>query len=73
MLSPMQRISEMADPLHFGTFGGFWTKILYFVFGVILSGLSLSGVYVFSARIRNASMKAGARTHSTAAALEAAA
>jgi len=73
MLSPMQRISEMADPLHFGTFGGFWTKILYFVFGVILSGLSLSGVYVFSARIRNASMKAGARARPSVTALEAAA
>lgn len=62
-LSPMQRVSEMADPLHFGTFGGFPTKILYFVFGVILSGLSLSGVYVFSARIRNAQAKADAKAH----------
>ncbi|MEM9617784.1 MAG: PepSY-associated TM helix domain-containing protein [Pseudomonadota bacterium] len=57
-LSAMQRVSEMADPLHFGTFGGFWTKILYFLFGVILSAMSLSGVYVFSARIRNADAKA---------------
>jgi len=57
-LSPMQRVSEMADPLHFGTFGGFATKMLYFGFGVILSGMSLSGVYVFSARIRNADRKA---------------
>ena len=60
-LSPMQRVSEMADPLHFGTFGGFWTKMLYFIFGVILSGLSLSGVYVYSKRIRNADDKAQAK------------
>ncbi|MGF1462491.1 MAG: PepSY-associated TM helix domain-containing protein [Maricaulaceae bacterium] len=51
-LAPYQRISEAADPLHFGYFGGFATKLLYLVFGVILSGMSLSGVYVYSARIR---------------------
>ena len=60
-LSPMQRISEMADPLHFGTFGGFWTKMLYFFFGVVLSGMSLSGVYIFSKRIRNAEAKAATK------------
>ncbi|MEM9287658.1 MAG: PepSY-associated TM helix domain-containing protein [Pseudomonadota bacterium] len=49
-----QRVSEAADPLHFGTFGGIWTKLLYFVFGAILSALSLSGVYIYSARIRKA-------------------
>ena len=54
-LSPHQRISEMADPLHFGTFGGLATKILYLVFGIVLSGLGLSGIYIFSARIRRAS------------------
>ncbi len=57
-LSAMQRIGEMADPLHFGTFGGLATRILYFVFGAILSAMSLSGVYIFSARIRNAQAKA---------------
>ena len=60
-LTTMQRVSEMADPLHFGTFGGFWTKMLYFLFGVVLSGMSLSGVYVFSRRIRNAEAKAAAK------------
>ena len=53
-LTVMQRISEMADPLHFGTFGGWPTKLLYFVFGIILSAMSLSGVYIFSARMRKA-------------------
>ena len=47
-----QRISEMADPLHFGTFGGLPTKLLYFIFGIILSGMSLSGIYIYSSRIR---------------------
>lgn len=58
-LSVHQRISEMADPLHFGTFGGLPVKLLYFVFGIILSGMSLSGIYIYSARLRKS---AAART-----------
>ncbi len=56
-----RRISEMADPLHFGTFGGIWTKLLYFVFGCILSAMALSGVYIYSIRLRNAHEKQIAR------------
>lgn len=46
-----QRISEMADPLHFGDFGGYWTKLPWFVFGLLLTGLSLSGAAIYSLRI----------------------
>ena len=46
-----QRISEMADPLHFGNFGGYWTKIPWFLFGLLLTGLSLSGAAIYSLRI----------------------
>lgn len=53
----IQRISEMSDPLHFGTFGGLSTKIIYFIFGCILSGLSLSGIYIYSMRIRKVNSK----------------
>ncbi|MEQ9446462.1 MAG: PepSY-associated TM helix domain-containing protein [Rhodospirillaceae bacterium] len=49
-LSVHQRVSEMADPLHFGTFGGFASRLLYFVFGTVLSTLSLSGVYLYGMR-----------------------
>jgi uncharacterized iron-regulated membrane protein len=55
------RLAEMADPLHFGTFWGLSSKLLYFVFGVILSGLSLSGVYIFSRRIRRSAERRGTR------------
>jgi uncharacterized iron-regulated membrane protein len=46
-----QRIGEAADPLHFGTFGGYWTKLVWFVFGLILTSLSLSGMAIYSLRI----------------------
>ena len=46
-----QRISEMADPLHFGTFGGYWTKLSWFVFGALLTALSVSGVAIYGLRI----------------------
>jgi len=46
-----QRIAEMADPLHFGDFGGYWTKIPWFAFGLLLTSLSLSGAAIYSLRI----------------------
>lgn len=46
-----QRIGEMADPLHFGTFGGYWTKVPWFLFGLAMTGLSLSGAAIYSLRI----------------------
>lgn len=50
-LSVHQRIGEMADPLHFGYFGGYWTKVPWFLFGFALTGLSLSGAAIYSLRI----------------------
>lgn len=50
-LSVHQRISEMADPLHFGTFGGYWTKIPWFLFGLALTMLSVSGAAIYALRI----------------------
>jgi uncharacterized iron-regulated membrane protein len=48
----------MADPLHFGTFGGMLTRAIWFVFGVILTGLSISGIYIYGARIKKVLGKA---------------
>ncbi|MFT6051552.1 MAG: putative iron-regulated membrane protein [Halioglobus sp.] len=39
-------LNEIADPLHFGNFGGLVTKLIWFAFGVGLSGLSISGVWL---------------------------
>ncbi|MCG8443594.1 MAG: PepSY domain-containing protein [Caulobacterales bacterium] len=53
-LNVHQRISEMADPLHFGTFGGLWTKLIWFAFGAAMTALSLSGAAIYSLRLAKA-------------------
>ena len=53
-LSVHQRISEAADPLHFGTWGGLPSKIAWFAFGALLTGLSVSGVAIYSLRLLRA-------------------
>lgn len=40
------RLMETVDVLHFGTFGGLWSQILYFMFGLSLCGLMLSGTHL---------------------------
>ncbi|PHI35570.1 peptidase [Pseudoalteromonas sp. GCY] len=44
------RLSDTADPLHFGNFAGIWVKILWCIFGVVLSFLVLSGTYMYVKR-----------------------
>lgn len=52
-LPALQRWTEMADPLHFGDFAGLPVKLLYFLFGLALSALPLSGVWIYAFRLRN--------------------
>ena len=58
-LSVHQRISEAADPLHFGTWGGLPTKIIWFVFGALLTSLSVSGIAIYSLRLLKAERAPG--------------
>lgn len=49
-------LNEYADPLHFGTFGGIWTKVIWLIFGVALTGMSLTGVWMTWKRIKSKSL-----------------
>ncbi|XPF93685.1 PepSY-associated TM helix domain-containing protein [Colwellia sp. RE-S-Sl-9] len=49
------RISEAADPLHFGTFSSWVYRYVWFGFGLALSLLSLTGVYMYLLRLRQTS------------------
>ena len=49
--TPHQRISEMADPMHFGYFGGVATKLIWFLFGAGMSALSITGVIIYGSRM----------------------
>lgn len=59
-LGPHLRISEAADPLHFGTLGNGPTRWLWFFFGLLLSGLAISGVYLRAMRAIAAQRESGA-------------
>ena len=50
-MSALQTISHIADPLHYGTLGGIWTKLIWFVFGVILSGMSITGFMMWRSKL----------------------
>jgi uncharacterized iron-regulated membrane protein len=45
------RLHEAADPLHFGTWGGIASKLVWFVFGVVMSFLSISGIVIYAKRL----------------------
>lgn len=50
-LSLHARISEAADPIHFGIWGGYPSKIVYFLFGLLLTFVTISGTYIYALRI----------------------
>lgn len=50
-MSVHQRIAEMADPLHFGSFAGWPVRLLWFLFGAGLTTLSFTGVYLYGLRV----------------------
>ncbi|MEM9574050.1 MAG: PepSY-associated TM helix domain-containing protein, partial [Pseudomonadota bacterium] len=52
-ISTVAWLNEMADPLHFGTFGGLTTKIIWFIFGVFMTGLSITGVWLTWRRLKS--------------------
>lgn len=46
----LQTLDGLADPLHYGTVGGITTRIIWAVFGLILTALSVSGMILWRRR-----------------------
>jgi uncharacterized iron-regulated membrane protein len=61
--SVYHRIADMADPLHFGTFGGLWSQAVWFLFGILLSSLMLTGGWLWHLRAEKKARAAGAARH----------
>jgi uncharacterized iron-regulated membrane protein len=46
-----QRLAEMADPLHFGTWGGLPSKLVWFFAGLLMTALAATGVWLYGLRV----------------------
>lgn len=56
-MTTLETISHIAHPLHYGNIGGIWTKIIWFIFGSILTGMSITGFLMWAGRTVKAARK----------------
>ena len=46
----LQTMEHITDPLHFGNIGGIWTKIIWFIFGLFITFMPISGFIMWRKR-----------------------
>ncbi|MCD0503949.1 PepSY-associated TM helix domain-containing protein [Bordetella petrii] len=56
--SNLEFFTESMRPLHTGDFGGFWLKVVWFLFGLLLTMMSLSGMLIWTKRTAKETAKA---------------
>lgn len=56
--SALEFFTESMRPLHTGDFGGFWLKMVWFFFGLLLTMMALSGMLIWSRRTAQETAKA---------------
>ncbi|WP_020179008.1 PepSY-associated TM helix domain-containing protein [Methylopila sp. M107] len=56
--SGLELVTESMRPLHVGDFVGLWLKLVYFLFGVLLTTMSLSGMLIWTKRTAQATAAA---------------
>lgn len=53
----VELVTESMRPLHTGDFAGLWLKLVYFVFGLLLTMMVLSGMLIWTKRTAQATAK----------------
>jgi uncharacterized iron-regulated membrane protein len=56
--SGLEFVTESMRPLHTGDFGGLWIKMIWFLFGLLLSMMVLSGLLIWTKRTAQATANA---------------
>ena len=69
--SPVELVTESMRPLHTGDFGGLWSKLIWFFFGLLLSMMVLSGLLIWSKRTYQATVALKKRPQRTERAVRA--
>ncbi|XPF94156.1 PepSY-associated TM helix domain-containing protein [Colwellia sp. RE-S-Sl-9] len=64
-MTSLQTLSHIANPLHYGTIGGLWTKAIWFIFGVLLTGMSITGFLMWGSRTVKAARNTPSETIET--------
>lgn len=53
-MNGLETVAHIADPIHFGRLGGLWTKALWVVFGLLMTGMFFTGFLMTRRRISSA-------------------